>query len=65
MPDLIRHPVLPLDAGVRRNDKHKVFIHRINSEESWPIRPSIGLPAEGLIYLWNDKGGYLLFDISY
>ena len=30
MPDSIRHPVLPLDSGVRRNDKHKVFIRRIN-----------------------------------
>jgi hypothetical protein len=30
MPDLIRYPVLPLDSGVRRNDKHKVFVRRVN-----------------------------------
>ena len=30
MPDLIRHPVIPLDSGFRRNDKLKVFIHQFN-----------------------------------
>jgi hypothetical protein len=41
MPDSIRHPVLPLDSakashvpGVRQNDKHKVFIRRINMSKS-------------------------------
>jgi len=30
MPDLIRHPVIPLDSGFRRNDKPMVFIRRFN-----------------------------------
>ena len=30
MPDLIRHPVIALDSGFRRNDKPGVFNRRIN-----------------------------------
>jgi hypothetical protein len=30
MPDLIRHPVIPLDSGLRRNDKCGVFNCRFN-----------------------------------
>ena len=34
MPDLIRHPVLNLDSGFRRNDDFEAFIHERNKKLS-------------------------------
>jgi len=51
MPGLIRHPVMALDAGLRRNDKLKVFNRQVNNYGGYRVGQVFPLAACSGIFI--------------